>query len=470
LARFGWRSAALAALVLLGAMVTTMNFSHPWLYRGAFLVVSVLTCIVIYAVMADSAFFVSSILRTQVVQWIGSRSYSLYLVHWPVFVWMRLLGHEDFTDWRVLLSALAIVMIASEVMYRCVEVPAKAFDLKKPATKPKIIAVFAYVIIAASFSLTIKLAGKGWLDKSAMTPQLASAPVAADPVPATLTQAAAPADNVSAAGTNDDPVDANTRISGGADMYALGDSVLLGAKEHITKYIPGIQVDAAVGRQASHGLKIAKQWHGILGKSSTVLVHLGTNGYINESQFRELLHELAECKSVILINVHADRRWTAPNNDIIARMTHEFPNTHLVDWNLVSSGRPEYFVKDGIHLTRHGILAFTSQIKIATGGEPLPPPADAPAGARVRKVAAKAAVDDAETGRMTASASKATPGKPGDKAPTPNAEPQATKTSAGPTAPSVTSELPVPSHDEAKSSGAVDYNPTPTSASDAHVE
>lgn len=470
LARFGWRSAALAALVLLGAMVTTMNTSHPWLYRGAFLVVSVLTCILIYAVMADSTFFVSSILRTQIVQWIGSRSYSLYLVHWLVFVWMRLLGHADFTDWRVLVSALAIVMIVSELMYRCVEVPAKTFDLKKPAARPKILAAFAYVIIASSFSLAITWAGKGLLDKSAMTPQLASAPVAADPVPATPMEAAAPAENASTAVANDDPADANTRISGGADMYALGDSVLLGAKEHITKYIPGIQVDAAVGRQASHGVKIAKQWHGILGKFSTVLVHLGTNGYINEGQFRELLHELAECKSVILVNVHAERRWTAPNNDIIARMTHEFPNTHLVDWNLVSSGRPDYFVKDGIHLTRRGILAFTSQIKMATGGEPLPPPADAPAGARVRKVASKAAADDAETGGVKAGGPKADLAKQGDKAPTPSAEPQATKASAGSTAPSVTSDLPVPSHDEAKSSGAVVDNPSATPASDAHVE
>src|SRR5207244_1317710 len=100
-----------------------------------------------------------------------------------------------------------------------------------------------------------------------------------------------------------------------------------------------------------------------------------TNGYINEGQFRELLQALAGCKSVILMNVHADRRWTAPNNEIIARMVQEFPNTNLVDWSLVSAAHPDFFVKDGIHLTRRGILAYASQIRMATGGEPLPDPA-----------------------------------------------------------------------------------------------
>jgi peptidoglycan/LPS O-acetylase OafA/YrhL len=452
-ARLGWRSAALAALVLLGAMAITMNTSHPWLYRGAFLLVSVLTCIVIFTVMADPAFIVSAILRTRPVQWIGSRSYSLYLVHWLVFVWMRLLDHGNFADWRVLVSGLAVVMIASELMYRCVEMPAKAFDLKKPATRPKVAAVLAYVIIATSFSVAITWAGSGAWDKPSGTPELASAPAAVEPAPAAPAQATAPVDNVNAAVANDDPADANIRISGGADIYALGDSVLLGARDHITKYIPGIQIDAAVGRQASQGLKIAKQWHGKLGKSSTVLVHLGTNGYINEGQFKELLQELAECKSVILINVHADRRWTAPNNEIIARMTHEYPNVHLVDWNSMSSGRPDFFVKDGIHLTRRGILAFTSQIKIATGGEPLPQlqPADVPAAARTRRVAARAA-------------------KAAEQASTPDAGPQAMKVPAGAPAPSVASDTPAPDHGDARPSGAAGLNPSTTPASDAQVE
>jgi peptidoglycan/LPS O-acetylase OafA/YrhL len=371
-ARLFWRCAALVALALLGAMAMTMNTSDPWLYRGAFLMVPFLTCVVAYATMGDRSFFLSALLRTRVVQWFGLRSYSLYLVHWLVFVWMRLLGYTDFSQWLVLAAALAIVLVASEAMYRCVEVPAIRYDLRKAGDVPKLACLAVYAIIAVSFSVAIirtDVAPAATMTAAAATPpaEPAAHPVPAAPMPpATLEAAAAPADVAPQA---EEPV---IRIAGGDQVYALGDSVLLGAKEHLKDSIPGIQVDAAVGRQASHGLKAVREWQGKLNSSSTVLVHLGTNGYINEGQFHELLTELAVCKSVILVNVHADRRWTEPNNELIRRMTAEFPNTRLLDWSRVSAGRPEYFVKDGIHLTRRGILALTSQIQQATGGEALP--------------------------------------------------------------------------------------------------
>ena len=407
-ARLFWRGAALVALALLGMMAMTMNTSDPWLYRGAFLMVPLLTCVVAYATMGDRTFFLSALLRTKLVQWFGLRSYSLYLVHWVVFVWMRLLGHTDFSQWTVLMPALAIVLVASEAMYRCVEVPAIRFDLKRAGDVPKAACLVVYGMIAVSFSVAIVRT-----EFAPVAPLMATAPVPPDepavhPVPAAPMPAATPEVVAApeAAVPPDEPV---IRIAGGDQLFALGDSVLLGAREHLKDSIPGIQVDAAVGRQASHGLKAIHEWQGKLTGSSTVLVHLGTNGYINEGQFHELLTELAVCKSVILVNVHADRRWTAPNNELIRRMTQEFPNTHLLDWSSVSAGRPEFFVKDGIHLTRRGILALTSRIQQATGGEALPDlprmahkPARAPEPGHGRTKHAQAAAHDLAPDEMRA--------------------------------------------------------------------
>lgn len=407
LSQWFWRAAALLALGGLGWMATQMNTSSPWLYRGAFLLVPVLTCTVAYVTMSDRAFAVSALLRTRVVQWFGLRSYSLYLVHWLVFEWLRLLGYKDFSRWTILLPALAAVLAIAELMYRCVEVPAIEYDLKKMGDVHKGAVLGSYVIIALGFSAVIK-----WTESTEPV-HIAAAPVPtssvppAQPMPVALTPAAT--QDTPAGPDEGDPADAKVRISGGDAMYALGDSVLLGARDHLARMIPGIQIDAAVGRQASQGLSSVQAWQGKLSSASTVLVHLGTNGYIDEGQFRELLKALAACKLVILVNVHADRRWTEPNNELIARMAREFPNTHLVDWHLASASRPDYFVKDGIHLTRRGILAFTSQIKMATGGEPLPdPPPDAPdapaAGARVRQVAHRAADSAAQPAAAEAAA------------------------------------------------------------------
>lgn len=367
-----WRSLAVVALVLLGLMVTTMNTSSTWLYRGAFLAVPALTCALAYATMGDRDFVVSRLLRHPVMQWFGLRSYSLYLIHWLVFECRRMSGPADFSEWQVWLPMLTLVGIGAELMYRCVELRCKRYELKMPGIGPKRAVLGGYAIIAVAFSAAITLTGVKPQDEVASKAAEPAVAIAAAPSPtAAAVQAPAPLTGTTAAHA-EEPIGANIRIDGGDHMVALGDSVLLGAKDVLTKTIPGIQVDAAVGRQASQGLKVVRAWHDELSPSLTVLVHLGTNGYIDEGQFRELLTALAVCKSVILINVHAERRWTAPNNEMIARMHKEFPNTHLVDWSGVSAGRPEFFVKDGIHLTRRGIDAFTAQIKLASGGAPLP--------------------------------------------------------------------------------------------------
>ncbi|OON60830.1 hypothetical protein B0920_17915 [Massilia sp. KIM] len=357
-----WRVLALASLALLGFMMQTMNTSQPFLYQGSFLLVPVLTCVVIYTTMSDRDFAVSTLLRNPAVQWAGLRSYSLYLVHWPVFCWMRLLDAGDFADWRNLALALGLTALLSEALYRGVEQTSSRLDLNTPKVLRKGMVIGAYVIMAGLVALaTVR-------DGALQAPlQIAG------PAPQTLPATASPGTSAGAPAAPAEDIDAGAVISGGEDIYAIGDSVLLGASSYLSRTIPGIHIDAAVGRQASQGLKVVQEWRARAGKASTVLVHLGTNGYINEDQFRELLQALADRKSVIVINVHAGRRWTAPNNEIIGRLAREFVNVRVIDWDALAANHPEYFVKDGIHLTKKGILALSARVKAATGGTVIAP-------------------------------------------------------------------------------------------------
>jgi peptidoglycan/LPS O-acetylase OafA/YrhL len=359
------RFLAVAALAALVYLIQTANTEHPSLYQGLFLLVPVLTCVVIFVTVSQSACFLSKVLRAPFVQWMGSRSYSLYLVHWPVFVWMRLQGHDDFSNWRVLLISLSIVAILAELLYRAVEANAGMFDHKNPDALAKVLAILAYAVIAA----LIEFAALYEIDQRATRLAEAGSKTNGPVIPA-IVPASSPSLPV---GPGNVVVVAGAPISGGGDMYAIGDSVLLGARQHLSKAIPGIRIDARVGRQASEGSSTIKEWRNSNAKATTVLVHLGTNGYINESQYRKLLAELSDCQSVILINVRAKRRWTAPNNEIIGRMAREFLNVRVIDWNALSDNHPEFFVKDGIHLTQKGIVALTERIKLMTGGKPLSP-------------------------------------------------------------------------------------------------
>jgi peptidoglycan/LPS O-acetylase OafA/YrhL len=186
------RAAAVAALGGIGLMATQMNTATPWLYRGAFLVVPVLTCVVAYGTMGDRAFFLSALLRHPVVQWLGLRSYSLYLTHWLVFVWMRLLGHKDFSQFTVLVPALGISLGVSALMYRWVEQPARRFDLPRRGNRPKLAVVGGYAIIALSFSVAITLAeSRSSVEVTGVAPAQ-PALLQATPAPMALTQAAVP--------------------------------------------------------------------------------------------------------------------------------------------------------------------------------------------------------------------------------------------------------------------------------------
>jgi hypothetical protein len=147
----------------------------------------------------------------------------------------------------------------------------------------------------------------------------------------------------------------------------VGDSVLLGAGPYLQRRLPAARIEAKVGRQGSDGLKLVQSLREEAQLGDAAVIHLGTNGYLGEKQFRALLEQLADRKAVVVLNVYGARRWTGPNNALIARVSPDFGNVRLVDWHAIGQNNPAYFVQDGIHLSGSGIHAYYNQIRIALG-------------------------------------------------------------------------------------------------------
>jgi poly-D-alanine transfer protein DltD len=93
-----------------------------------------------------------------------------------------------------------------------------------------------------------------------------------------------------------------------------------------------------------------------------VVVHLGTNGYIYEKHFRQILQFLRNSTRVVVVNNYADRRWTAQNNELIQRVIADFDNVRLVDWSSMGQESRDYFVADGVHLSSKGMRRFVNAI------------------------------------------------------------------------------------------------------------
>jgi peptidoglycan/LPS O-acetylase OafA/YrhL len=75
----------LGALLGLGYAFVNLFAQDPRLYQGGFALVALATAIVIAAVAHPQTRVLPALLGSAPLRWIGTRSYSLYLWHWPIF-------------------------------------------------------------------------------------------------------------------------------------------------------------------------------------------------------------------------------------------------------------------------------------------------------------------------------------------------------------------------------------------------
>lgn len=148
----------------------------------------------------------------------------------------------------------------------------------------------------------------------------------------------------------------------GSSVTAIGDSVMVGVTPYLQKQLPGIMIDAKIGRQMYQadelipGLKAKGRLNGV------VIIGLGTNGAFAEKDLKSLLSSLSTAKQVILVNTKVPRDWERNVNTMLAETSKKFPNTTLVDWYAVSKDHPEYFRSDRVHLEPEGAAVYTSLI------------------------------------------------------------------------------------------------------------
>ena len=135
---------------------------------------------------------------------------------------------------------------------------------------------------------------------------------------------------------------------------AVGDSVMLDYQDPLQAAIPGIDVDAAVSRQWSDGEFILQTLKSDGQLGADVVVALGTNGPITDSDFDDMMSILGGASRVVFVNVHVDRPWQDPNNAVLANGAARYPNVVIADWATLAAQNPQWFGSDGTHLAIDG--------------------------------------------------------------------------------------------------------------------
>jgi hypothetical protein len=137
-------------------------------------------------------------------------------------------------------------------------------------------------------------------------------------------------------------------------VTAVGDSVMLDYQDPLKTAVPGINVDAAVSRQWSDGEEILQSLKAGGQLGGDVIVGLGTNGPITDSDFDNMMTILGGASRVVFVNVHVDRPWQDPNNAVLASGVTRYANAVVADWATLAAQNPGWFGSDGTHLAIDG--------------------------------------------------------------------------------------------------------------------
>jgi hypothetical protein len=137
-------------------------------------------------------------------------------------------------------------------------------------------------------------------------------------------------------------------------VTAVGDSVMLDYQDPLKTAIPGINVDAAVSRQWSDGESILQTLKSDDQLGGDVIVGLGTNGPITDTDFDNMMTILGGASRVVFVNVQVDRPWQDPNNAVLASGATRYPNAVVADWATLAAQNPGWFGADGTHLAIDG--------------------------------------------------------------------------------------------------------------------
>lgn len=353
-----------------------------WLFRGGLFLTGIASLMLVAAATHRRAVS-GRLLGNPLLLWIGTRSYGLYLYHWPIF---QIVRHEAGVPLNLLEFTLCMVatVIVTELSYRLVETPIRqgrlvpwfrGLRVNTPgsADRRRRVLVGAAVCSAlpvfAGFSLaTAELRPNevaASLDEGAdvvvdVSDLLGSIPVpTVDREPTSPGGASTvPGDGSGALETSLPPVTTlppttTTLPIEPIDVFAIGDSVMLGAAPALTAR--GAVVDADVSRQGKGGVDILAALNAAGLLDNVVVIHLGTNGPVSQATFDAMLEQTRGVPLVVVLTIKAGRGWTEANNALIRGLPARWPNVKVLDWQVDAAACPgDCFYGDGIHLTPEG--------------------------------------------------------------------------------------------------------------------
>jgi hypothetical protein len=155
----------------------------------------------------------------------------------------------------------------------------------------------------------------------------------------------------------------------GRQVTAVGDSVMVASAAALEADMPGIYIDAQIGRPMVTGLAVIRNLaaSGLL--RHYVVVGLGTNGPVTAAQIRELRRLIGPHRDLILINTFGPMSWESEVNGVLYSAARHDARVALADWHRAIDNHTDLLWPDGIHPQPSGAKVYARVVLAAIRAE-----------------------------------------------------------------------------------------------------
>lgn len=366
------------SFAVLLVMTIAINGSSNFWYRGGQFVGTILTVLVIYTVLGRKT-WLSRFLSNPVLKWIGDRSYSIYLWHYPIIL---LISKGLKASWWITLIEIVLSVVLAELSYRFIETPIRhgiiGEYLNILRSRPKSrqekkrqvqVARRSLKVMAGTFVLTVSLIlcmifvpKKNALDtlqkreaKAKETGKMTEEQLAKQKANGSESE-----DTICTANLTDD------EILEGLNLLLIGDSIAVDVTDDFYEMFPNSVSDTKIGRITSLGKQVLdsyideKKWEG----EGVIFASL-SNSPIN-GELEDIREKIGKDMPLFLTTVRIPHdTFEDESNSKIKKFVEENDHTYLIDWYAASEGHDEYFDADDTHLLSAGAKAYANCIKEA---------------------------------------------------------------------------------------------------------